>query len=172
MGRTTITTFAGLMTLGVVSACSQTTSDTAPAEAADSTAPATSAASTAAPATDTTATTDSTMDTGSTAPATGQTGMAPQQTAPAGNPVPATQADITAGATVNDSAGVMIGTVESVDATGVVLKAGSQSVKLPINSFGKAATGLMIGTTKADFDAKVAASTAAQPTPAPSTPPQ
>lgn len=80
--------------------------------------------------------------------------------------VPATQADITVGATVNDSAGVAIGTVDSVDASGAVVKSGDQLVKLPIASFGKSSTGLSIAVTKAGFDEAVAKSKAAAPAPA------
>jgi hypothetical protein len=72
----------------------------------------------------------------------------------------ATQADLKAGAAVSDTHGGQVGTIESADAGGAVVATGNARAKLPLNSFGKNASGgLVVSMTKAQIEA--AASTAA-----------
>ena len=73
---------------------------------------------------------------------------------------PATVADIVAGAAVSDTAGVQLGTIESVDATGAVIVTATGRARIPVEAFGKNAHGLLLQTTKAQFDASVASANA------------
>ncbi|MCW3834543.1 hypothetical protein ACFQ1E_04255 [Sphingomonas canadensis] len=74
--------------------------------------------------------------------------------------VPAKPGDIAAGAEVRDSKGVVIGTVESVAMADAVVSAPGGKVAVPLEAFGKDRKGLLIGITKADFDAMVASANA------------
>lgn len=67
----------------------------------------------------------------------------------------ATQDDIKAGVQVFDNAGVAVGTVQSVTATGAVVASGKLRAEVPTSSFAKNAKGLVIGITKAEFEAAV-----------------
>jgi hypothetical protein len=69
---------------------------------------------------------------------------------------PAARADLVAGKAVRDSAGVNIGTIEKVDDTGVVIRAGNRIAKVPLNSFGKDQDGLLIAITAAQFNEALA----------------
>jgi len=69
---------------------------------------------------------------------------------------PATAADVIAGAAVSDSAGVQLGTIESVDAEGAVIVTAVGRARIPVEAFGKNSRGLLLQTTKAQFDASVA----------------
>lgn len=69
----------------------------------------------------------------------------------------ATLADLTEGAQVRDSEGVVVGTVESADAEGAVVRLdGDKRVLLPVSGFGKSTDGLVIGMTKAQLEAAIA----------------
>ena len=70
--------------------------------------------------------------------------------------VPATAADLVAGSAVRDQSGTAIGTIESVDVTGVVVASPAGKVRVSADSFGKDKAGLLMAITKADFDAAVA----------------
>lgn len=85
-------------------------------------------------------------------------GAARAAAAPADNAptAAATQADIKAGVPVFDNAGVTVGTVQSVTATGAVVASGNLRAEVPTASFAKNAKGLVIGITKAEFEAAVA----------------
>jgi hypothetical protein len=72
--------------------------------------------------------------------------------------VPAKAADLVVGSEVRDSAGVLIGTIERVDADGVQILSGGKRAKIPADAFGRNRAGLLIGMTKDDFDKAVAAS--------------
>jgi hypothetical protein len=69
---------------------------------------------------------------------------------------PATAADVIAGAAVNDSHGVQLGTIESVDPQGAVIVTAGGRARIPVEAFGKNSHGLLLQTTKAQFDASVA----------------
>lgn len=71
--------------------------------------------------------------------------------------VPATPGDVTVGSEVRDSKGVVIGTIESVSMAAAVVASTGGKVEVPLEGFGKNNKGLLIGMTKADFDAAVAA---------------
>jgi hypothetical protein len=75
----------------------------------------------------------------------------------AGAVVAVTIADVKAGAMVHDTAGGMVGTVETADASGAVIATGKSRVKIPIASLGKNDKGLVIAMTKAQLDAEAAA---------------
>jgi hypothetical protein len=68
----------------------------------------------------------------------------------------ATAAEIIAGATVSDSAGVQLGSIESVDPSGAIIISASGRARIPTEAFGHNAHGLLLQTTKAQFDASVA----------------
>jgi hypothetical protein len=110
-------------------------------------------ADTAAPATGAEATTP---DSSATAPSA-TTSSAPDATAAAdaGATSAATQADLKAGAAVYDSAGATVGTIQSVTATGAVVASGKLRAEIPVASFAKSSRGLVIGITKAEFEAAV-----------------
>lgn len=65
----------------------------------------------------------------------------------------ATEADVKVGAAVNSKDGIAIGKIASVDATGAVIEAGSVKAKVSLSGIGVGANGLLIGMTKAEFDA-------------------
>jgi len=69
---------------------------------------------------------------------------------------PATAAEVIAGAAVNDTAGVQLGTIESVDTNGAVIVTAVGRALIPMEAFGKNSHGLLLQTTKAQFDAQVA----------------
>jgi hypothetical protein len=77
-------------------------------------------------------------------------------TAPADRARPATAADVIAGAAVSDSHGVQLGMIESVDASGAVILTAVGRARIPVEAFGKNAHGLLLQTTKAQFEASVA----------------
>jgi len=66
--------------------------------------------------------------------------------------VPATAADIIAGAALRDSRGAKLGTVDSVDADGAVVNTGQTKIKVPLTAFGKDNQGLLLGITAARFN--------------------
>ena len=69
--------------------------------------------------------------------------------------VPATAADITAGAALRDIDGKPLGTIESADAEGAIVAYGTGKVKVPLSAFGKDDQGLLLGTTSEKFMALV-----------------
>ena len=73
-----------------------------------------------------------------------------------GKAVPAMAADIKAGSPLRDSKGAPIGTVQSVDADGVVVDTGQTKIKVPVVAFGKDDAGLLLGITAARFSELVA----------------
>ncbi len=79
--------------------------------------------------------------------------------------VAAAPEDILAGSTVNDSRGRLIGTVDSVGLTGAIVSTGAAKVEVPLDAFGKNRKGLLLGITKAEFDAAAAAAVAQTPAP-------
>lgn len=81
----------------------------------------------------------------------------------AGPTTVATAADVRAGVSVRDQTGGVVGTIESVDATGAVVATGTVRAKLPLTSFGRNNQGLVISLTRAQLEAA-----AQQATPTPS----
>src|SRR3954471_14861341 len=69
---------------------------------------------------------------------------------------PATPAEVVAGAAVSDSAGAELGTIISVDANGAVILTAVGQARIPLNAFGKNGHGLLLQTTRAQFEATVA----------------
>ncbi|WP_126171874.1 hypothetical protein [Altericroceibacterium xinjiangense] len=74
----------------------------------------------------------------------------------------AAAADVTTGATVYGSDGAVIGTVESVMDSGVVVNTGVNSIPLPANAFGTSDQGPTLNITKTELDAKFEQQMAAQ----------
>lgn len=68
----------------------------------------------------------------------------------------ATAAEIVAGAAVSDNAGVQLGTIELVDAAGAVILTAAGRARIPLNAFGENSHGLLLQTSKAQFEATVA----------------
>lgn len=66
----------------------------------------------------------------------------------------ATAADVKAGASVYDEKGQLVGKVDSVSSAGVVVNTGKARAEIPLSSFGKNDTGLVISVTKAEIEAK------------------
>jgi hypothetical protein len=69
--------------------------------------------------------------------------------------VDATAADMTPGATIRDSEGVPIGTVDALAEDGVIILTDGKKVKLAVESFAKDENGLLIGITASEFKAIV-----------------
>lgn len=74
----------------------------------------------------------------------------------------ASASDIIAGSGVQDVRGKPVGTVESVAADGAVVATAAGKVMVPLEAFGKNKKGLMLGITKAEFDAAVAGAVGAK----------
>jgi hypothetical protein len=70
--------------------------------------------------------------------------------------VPATAADIKVGASLRDSQGARIGTIDSVDADGAVVSTGQTKIKVPMVAFGKDDQGILLGITAARFNELIA----------------
>jgi hypothetical protein len=81
------------------------------------------------------------------------------QPAPAAAAPATTGADVTAGAAVFDANGNPVGTIESVNGANAVLSTGTVKAAVPVASFAKGPKGLVVGITKADLEAQVAAAT-------------
>lgn len=71
----------------------------------------------------------------------------------AGATTPATAADLQAGATVYDTQGAMVGTIESADAGGAVVSTGMVRARLPLSSFARGGNGLVIAMTRSQLEA-------------------
>lgn len=98
-----------------------------------------------------------TPDTGQAAdqmtPGTQATTPGAQANAQAGATAPATAADLRSGATVHDTQGGTVGTIESADASGAVINTGTARARLPLTSFARNDTGLVISMTRAQLEA-------------------
>ena len=70
-------------------------------------------------------------------------------------------ANVTAGATVSDTAGNPVGTIEQVSGDLAVLSTGTNKVSLPLTSFGAGAKGPVIAMTRAEVDAAALGAAAA-----------
>ena len=70
-------------------------------------------------------------------------------------PVPATPADVVAGAVVRDVKGVALGKVESIDGDSAILVYTSGKIRFPLIGFGKDSQGLLINLSTKDFLALV-----------------
>jgi hypothetical protein len=77
----------------------------------------------------------------------------PAAQAEAGATAKATAADLKAGVSVYDSAGQLVGKIESSDAEGGVVDTGTVKAKLPLASFGHNDKGLVISMTKTELEA-------------------
>ena len=80
---------------------------------------------------------------------------APAEAAPAA-PAVVSIADLTEGAAVRGSDGNPVGTIESADAEGATVTTGSAKLYLRLSNFAKDETGLIIGATRAQFEAAAA----------------
>jgi hypothetical protein len=65
---------------------------------------------------------------------------------------PASMKELAQGLTVNDRTGTAIATVVSIGPDGVVLSDGKLKVKVPADAFGHNNAGLLLDTTKSDFE--------------------
>ena len=70
-------------------------------------------------------------------------------------PVPATAADLVAGAAVMDQEGQAVGTIQEADATGAVVNTGNARGRLNLDAFYKNERGLMIGYSRTEFEGLV-----------------
>jgi hypothetical protein len=66
---------------------------------------------------------------------------------------------VTVGASVVDTKGQPVGTIESVSGANAVLSTGTAKAAIPVASFAKGPNGLVIGISKADLEAQVAQAT-------------
>lgn len=87
-------------------------------------------------------------------PSPANTPAAGRSPATAGAP---TNATITAGAQVIDTAGGSVGTIESVTNGIAMLSTGTSKVGVPVGSFAQGPNGLVFGMTKVEVDAKASA---------------
>jgi hypothetical protein len=131
-------------------------------------APAATTSSAPAATSPTTATTPQASP-GATAPAAGAAATSPSGTTAANTPAASTTASaaggVTVGATVKDTSGGTVGTIESVDGQYAVLATTKNKVRLPLTSFGKGADGPILAMTQAQVDAAAASATAKTATP-------
>jgi hypothetical protein len=74
---------------------------------------------------------------------------------------PAKPQELTAGAIVNDTTGVVIAKIFSVAADGVILTTGVAKLKVPADAFGHNKAGLLLDMSKAQFDKIVTQANAA-----------
>jgi Cu/Zn superoxide dismutase len=72
-----------------------------------------------------------------------------------------TAAKVAVGATVSDTAGNPVGTIEQVSGDLAVLSTGANKVSLPLTSFGVGANGPVIAMTRAEVDAAASGAAAA-----------
>ena len=86
-----------------------------------------------------------------------------QQRDSADAPAPVTISDVTEGSAVRDTAGGLVGTVESVDETGAVVSTGRLRAKLPFSSFARNGAGLVISLTRAQLEAEAQAAASRTP---------
>jgi hypothetical protein len=70
-----------------------------------------------------------------------------------------TAANVTVGASVVDTKGQPVGTIESVNGANAVLSTGTAKAAIPVSSFAKGPNGLVVGISKADLEAQVAQAT-------------
>jgi hypothetical protein len=80
--------------------------------------------------------------------------------------IPATAADIKAGAALRDVKGVPVGTIDSVTDQQVIVKTGATKIGVPLAAFGKDDKGLLLGITAQQFNDAIAKAHAQAP-PAP-----
>ncbi|MEH3121307.1 MAG: hypothetical protein PGN16_04875 [Sphingomonas phyllosphaerae] len=78
---------------------------------------------------------------------------APAQAPAAAQTAPAAGAAVTTGATVYDTSGGVVGTVESTDGTNAVVNTGTVKAAIPLTSLGKGAQGPVLAMTKAQLEA-------------------
>ena len=89
--------------------------------------------------------------------------QASQTQPPATTSAPASAAaSVTVGASVVDTKGQSVGTIESVNGANAVLSTGTAKASIPVSSFAKGPNGLVIGISKADLEAQVAQATKPQ----------
>ena len=79
--------------------------------------------------------------------------QAPAQAPAAGQTTAAAGAAVTTGATVYDTSGGVVGTVESTDGTNAVVNTGTVKAAIPLTSLGKGAQGPVLAMTKAQLEA-------------------
>lgn len=79
---------------------------------------------------------------------------APADAAASAAPAGAT-AQLTPGATVFDTQGGTVGTIEAVNGTDVVVSTGTAKASIPVASFGQGANGPVLSLTKAQLEAAV-----------------
>ncbi|VXD02749.1 hypothetical protein [Sphingomonas sp. 8AM] len=79
--------------------------------------------------------------------------LAQAQTPAAGQTAPAAGAAVTTGATVYDTSGGVVGTVESTDGTNAVVNTGTVKAAIPLTSLGAGAQGPVLAMTKAQLEA-------------------
>ena len=72
-----------------------------------------------------------------------------------GSAVAASPADVVVGAVFRDSKGVALGMIDAVEVDGAVVLVGTRRVKVPLDAFGKDANGLLVGITRAEFEASL-----------------
>jgi preprotein translocase subunit YajC len=75
---------------------------------------------------------------------------------------PAANDSLVVGATVKDTAGAVVGTIDAVEANGIIVNTGRNQVAIPRASFGKTADGPLLAATKAELDAAADAAAASE----------
>jgi hypothetical protein len=72
---------------------------------------------------------------------------------------PATASDFKNGATVYDQKGAVVGHIQSFSSDSAVISSGKIRATIPLSSFGRGDKGLVIGMSKAEFEAAAAKKT-------------
>ena len=117
------------------------------------------------------ATTDQPATSQDATPTSGPSPASPSPQGPAGSSqssavtaavVPATIGDLTPKAIVYDKTGAEVGTIESVTSSGAVVSTGTARAEIPVASFAKNSSGLVIGMTKLQLEAAVAKASASK----------
>lgn len=97
-----------------------------------------------------------TTEAGASATGSGAGTTTPDSASGTTTPVPGgagASAAVSAGASVYDPQGGLVGTIEAVEAGQAVLSTGSVKVRVPVTSLGTGSSGLLIGMTKQELEA-------------------
>jgi hypothetical protein len=84
--------------------------------------------------------------------------------APLAAQAPAANTSLVVGATVKDTSGGIVGTIDAIEADSVIINTGKNQVAIPPASFGKTAEGPLLAATKAELDGAADAAAAAERT--------
>jgi len=82
------------------------------------------------------------------------------QTAPAPAAAQASNPSLVVGATIKDTSGNTVGTIDAVEANGIIVNTGRNQIAIPASSFGAANNAPLLAATRAELDAAADAAAA------------